>query len=70
MTKTAISVALVTLRSMTRLSSRDAAALAGTSHTYLERVEQAGVTPSPAWVRRVTRALAEHIDTIDRSSTP
>lgn len=53
--------AIQTLRETQQLSLRQLAALAGTSHSYLSRVERGQRDPSERWLRAVTDALGKNL---------
>lgn len=49
------------MREAQGLTLRDLAALSETSYSYLSLVERAERTPTAAWLRLVTDALATHM---------
>lgn len=62
--------ALKQLRLLANLTQRQVAEAAGTSETYLSRVEQGHVRPRPRWYGQVTRALADQLSKETDESTP
>lgn len=53
--------AIRAMREAQGLTLRDLAALSETSYSYLSLVERAERTPTAAWLRLVTDALATHM---------